>query len=122
MTRKEWASKDALIAEVADVPENWLRGFAIRHPLDCRKFAAKRNGSMMYRVAAVLAALEDGESMPNAGIVSRDESGAIVYDGEAGAQGAAQGQPTACAAGTGQGAHGLAPAPQDKARGGEVAR
>lgn len=95
MTRKEWASKDALIAEVADVPENWLRGFAIRHPLDCRKFAAKRNGSMMYRVAAVLAAIEDGESMPNAGIAQRDESGAIVYAGEAGAQG----QPTACAAG-----------------------
>lgn len=118
MTRKEWASKDALIAEVADVPENWLRGFAIRHPLDCRKFAAKRNGSMMYRVAAVLAAIEDGESMPNAGIVARDESGAIVYAGEAGAQG--QGQPTACAAGTGQGAHGtgqdarLAPRAQDK--------
>lgn len=101
MTRKEWASKDALIAEVADVPENWLRGFAIRHPLDCRKFAAKRNGSMMYRVAAVLAAIEDGESMPNAGIAARDESGAIVYAGEA--QGA-QGKPTACAAGTGQGA------------------
>lgn len=82
MTRKEWASKDALVAEVADVPENWLRGFAVRHPMDCRKFAMKRNGSMMYRVEAVLQAIEDGESMPNAGIVMRDESGAIVYEGE----------------------------------------
>lgn len=121
MTRKEWASKDALIAEVADVPENWLRGFAIRHPLDCRKFAAKRNGSMMYRVAAVLAAIEDGESMPNAGIAQRDESGAIVYAGEAGAQG----QPTACAAGAGQGAHGAGHGAQSAgqgAQGEEVAR
>lgn len=76
MTRKEWASKAALIAEVADVPENWLRGFAVRHPLDCRKFAASRNGSMMYRVASVLRAIEDGEAMPNDGIVVRGENGA----------------------------------------------
>lgn len=71
MVRKEWASKTAIFEEVADVPENWLRGFAVRHPLDCRKFAATRNGSMMYRVEAVLKAIEDGESMPNAGIVDR---------------------------------------------------
>ncbi len=71
MVRKEWASKSAIFEEVADVPENWLRGFAARHPLDCRKFAATRNGSMMYRVEAVLKAIEDGESMPNAGIVDR---------------------------------------------------
>ena len=85
MTRKEWASKDALIAEVADVPENWLRGFAIRHPLDCRKFAAKRNGSMMYRVEAVLRAIEDGESMPNAGIVARGENAPWAKDEDDGA-------------------------------------
>ena len=71
MTRKDWASKDAIMSEVADVPENWLRGFAVRHPADCRKFAATRNGSMMYRVEAVLKAIEDGEAMPNAGIVDR---------------------------------------------------
>ena len=53
MTRKEWASKDAIMQEVADVPENWLRGFAVRHPMDCRKFSKTRNGSMMYRVEAV---------------------------------------------------------------------
>ena len=74
MTRKEWASKDAILAEVADVPENWLRGFALRHPMDCRKFARSRNGSMMYRVGAVLKAIEDGEAMPDEGIVKRDES------------------------------------------------
>lgn len=78
-TRKEWASKDAILQEVADVPENWLRAFAVRHPNDCRKFNAKRNGSMMYRVDAVLKAIEDGEGMPNDGIMTRDENGAAVY-------------------------------------------
>lgn len=71
--RKDWASKDAIMSEVADVPENWLRAFAIRHPNDCRKFAATRNGSMLYRVEAVLAAIENGEAMPNEGIVERSE-------------------------------------------------
>lgn len=71
--RKEWASKDALIEEVADVPENWLRRFAVAHPLDCRKFSASRNGSMMYRVSAVLEAIESGEAMPNAGIVEKKD-------------------------------------------------
>lgn len=72
MTQKIWASKDAIREEVADVPENWLRGFAVRHPLDCRKFASTRNGSMLYRVDAVLAAIEAGEAMPNDGVVQRD--------------------------------------------------
>lgn len=72
--RKDWASKDAIMSEVADVPENWLRAFAIRHPKDCRKFAATRNGSMLYRVEAVLAAIENGEAMPNEGIVERSEN------------------------------------------------
>ena len=76
MTRKDWASKDAIMQEVADVPENWLRAFAVRHPNDCRKFAATRNGSMMYRVEAVLKAIEDGEGMPNAGMRT------AVYKGE----------------------------------------
>ena len=78
-TRKEWASRDAILSEVADVPENWLRAFAVRHPMDCRKFATTRNGSMMYRVDAVLKAIEDGEAMPNEGIVERNENGAAVY-------------------------------------------
>ena len=69
--RKEWASADAIRTEVADVPEPWLRGFAVKHPKDCRKFAAARTGAMLYRVEAVLAAIENGESMPNEGIVER---------------------------------------------------
>lgn len=71
MVRKEWASMPAIREEVADVPETWLRGFAIRHPKDCRKFVAKRNGSMLYRVSAVLKAIEDGEAMDNLGIIER---------------------------------------------------
>ena len=82
MTRKEWASKDAIMQEVADVPENWLRAFAVRHPGDCRKFATTRNGAMMYRVDAVLAAIEKGEAMPNEGVVERDANGAAIYKGE----------------------------------------
>ena len=49
----------SILSEVADVPENWLRAFAVRHPMDCRKFATTRNGSMMYRVDAVLKAIAD---------------------------------------------------------------
>lgn len=82
---KVWASKDAIRDEVADVPEPWLRGFAIRHPKDCRKFAAARNGAMLYRVAAVIQAIEEGEAMPDCGIVDRGASGA---DGAANVGGA----------------------------------
>lgn len=77
---KIWASKDAIREEIADVPENWLKGFALSHPLDIRKFAAKRNGTLLYRVAAVVAAIEDGEAMPNAGIVARGEDAPWMKD------------------------------------------
>jgi len=63
-----WASRNAIWEKIADVPENWLRAFAVRHPNDFRKFATTRNGSALYRVSAVLQAIEDGEGMPNAGI------------------------------------------------------
>lgn len=83
--RKEWATKSALLAEVADVPDNWLRGFVITHPLDCRKFADSRSGKMLYRVSAVLAAIESGEAMPNDGIVRREAPGADPGEGGIGA-------------------------------------
>lgn len=94
---KIWASKDAIRVEIADVPENWLKGFALAHPLDIRKFAAKRNGTLLYRVAAVVAAIEGGEAMPNGGIVARGEDAPWMKDG------------------LGQGA-GLSPARQDERR------
>lgn len=80
MIRKEWASAAAIRSEIADVPGNWLKGFAIKHPKDCRKFASTRNGSMLFRVSAVLAAIETGEAMPNAGIVERSETGDEIAD------------------------------------------
>ena len=70
---KVWASKNSIRAEIADVPEGWLDRFAVEQPGDIRKFAATRNGSMLYRVEAVLAAIENGEAMPNEGIVERSE-------------------------------------------------
>lgn len=60
MSMKVWASKSALIAEVADVPENWLAEFAANQPGDIRKFAAAQNGRLLYRTAAVLQAVEEG--------------------------------------------------------------
>lgn len=74
LVRKDWASKQAILDEVADVPDGWLRGFAVRHPMDCRKFHASRNGAMLYRVEAVLKAIEDGETMPDGGIVHRESA------------------------------------------------
>lgn len=82
---KIWASKDAIRVEIADVPENWLKGFALKHPLDIRKFAAKRNGTLLYRVAAVVAAIEGGEAMPNGGIVARGEDAPWMKDEDDGA-------------------------------------
>ena len=84
LVRKDWASKQAILDEVADVPDGWLRGFAVRHPMDCRKFHASRNGAMLYRVEAVLKAIEDGETMPDGGIVHREsaEGGVQTAEGE----------------------------------------
>lgn len=61
-----WASMRAIRARVADVPERWLVRFAASHPFDIRKFAAARNGTLLYRVAAVLEAIETGEGMGGA--------------------------------------------------------
>ena len=57
---KVWASKVALMSEVADVPENWLAEFAANQPGDIRKFATARNGRLLYRTAAVLQAIDEG--------------------------------------------------------------
>lgn len=55
-----WASKDEVRAEVASVPENWLMRFALHQPGDVRKFAEQSNGKVLYRVGAVLDAIENG--------------------------------------------------------------
>lgn len=56
---KVWASKSAIMSEVADVPENWLAEFAAAQPDDVRKFAAAQNGRLLYRTAAVLQAIDE---------------------------------------------------------------
>lgn len=55
---KVWASKSSIIGEIADVPDNWLDKFAAAEPQNIRKFTAARNSRLVYRVAAILAAIE----------------------------------------------------------------
>ena len=58
---KVWATKRSIRDGIADVPENWLYGFAANHPLDIRKYGDGRNSMLIFRVSAVLAAIEAGE-------------------------------------------------------------
>jgi len=55
---KVWASRESILSEVADLPRNWLAEFAARQPDDVRKFADKRSGMLVFRVPAVLEAVE----------------------------------------------------------------
>jgi len=63
---KVWATMDGIIAEIAEVPENWIKSFGIKHPNDFRKFGDAKNSRTLYRVDAVLAAIENGESFREA--------------------------------------------------------
>lgn len=56
-----WATEKALKERVADVPGNWLERFMAARPNDIRKFGTAKNSRLMYRVAAVLDAIEAGE-------------------------------------------------------------
>lgn len=57
---KIWASKKSIREEVADVPGNWLDEFAANRPNDIRKFGDAQNSTLLYRVAAVVKAVEAG--------------------------------------------------------------
>ena len=57
----EWVSKKGCREKVAEVPDNWLVKFAAAQPQDTRKFGDARNSTMLFRTAAVLAAVEDGK-------------------------------------------------------------
>ena len=63
---KVWATMDGIIAEIAEVPENWIKSFGANHPNDFRKFGDAKNSRTVYRVQAVLDAIENGESFRNA--------------------------------------------------------
>jgi hypothetical protein len=57
-----WGRAGDIQREVANVPDNWLRTFCVRHPGDVRKFGTSRNSTLLYRSEAVLAAVEAGET------------------------------------------------------------
>jgi hypothetical protein len=57
-----WGRVEDIKREVANVPENWLRMFMIRHPADVRKFGSSRNSTLLFRSEAILAAVEAGET------------------------------------------------------------
>ena len=61
-----WATMDGIIAEIAEVPENWIKSFGQNHPNDFRKFGDAKNSRTVYRVSAVLEAIENGESFRDA--------------------------------------------------------
>ncbi len=57
-----WANRNAIMTEVATVPKGWLDSFALNHQEDCRKFGNSQQSAMLYRVQAVLDAIEAGET------------------------------------------------------------
>lgn len=61
-----WASMDTIISTIAEVPGNWIREFGINHPNDFRKFGDARNSKTLYRVQAVLDAIENGDGFRTA--------------------------------------------------------
>ena len=63
---KVWATMDGIISEIAEVPENWIKSFGVNHPEDFRKFGDAKNSRTLYRVEAVLNAIEHGESFRDA--------------------------------------------------------
>ena len=56
-----WGRAKDIQREVANVPENWLIRFAVMRPDDVRKLGDERNSSLLFRVSAVLDAIETGE-------------------------------------------------------------
>lgn len=56
---KVWASKRSIRESIADAPEGWFDVFARYQPDDIRKFADARNSALVFRVSAVLDAIEN---------------------------------------------------------------
>ena len=55
-----WLSSKEL-KYIAAVPDNWLLRFAATHPGDIRKLGESSNSKLLYRVSAVLEAIEGNE-------------------------------------------------------------
>ena len=71
---KVWATMKDIKAEIASVPDNWLDRFAAAEPENIRKVASARNGKLLYRVSAVLDAIEQRKYFP--GFPADDSVGA----------------------------------------------
>ena len=56
---KVWATEDSVRAEIADAPEKWFDQFAVNQPDDIRKFGDATNSTLVFRVPAVLQAIEE---------------------------------------------------------------
>ena len=55
-----WARAEDLQERIANVPDNWLRRFAMTFPDDTRKLGDANYSTRIYRVAKVLEAIELG--------------------------------------------------------------
>ena len=54
-----WARKE-IIKQLTGCPDKWIYSFAATHPSDIRKFGnGSKNGTLIFRVSAVLAAIEE---------------------------------------------------------------
>ncbi len=56
-----WGRAEDIRREVANVPMNWLYRFAAARPNDIRKLGEAQASSLLFRVSAVLEAIESGE-------------------------------------------------------------
>ena len=56
-----WGRAKDIQREVAHVPDNWLIRFAATHPDDIRKLGEAQCSVLLFRVEAVLRAIETGE-------------------------------------------------------------
>lgn len=73
-----WGRMEDIQRDVANVPENWLRAFMVRHPADIRKFGDSRNSTLLFRSSAVLAAVEAGETSKKSDTETEKEKKAEV--------------------------------------------
>ena len=56
---KVWATERSFRSDIADAPEKWFDLFAVNQPDDIRKFGDATNSTLVYRVSAVLEAIEE---------------------------------------------------------------
>ena len=63
-----WARK-ATVKQLTGCPDKWIYGFAAKHKGDIRRFGSGgKNGTLIFRLSAVLAAIEDGFSVDDADV------------------------------------------------------